>query len=928
MAPLRASPKLCPTRRRSSLSLLTRRRSFAPKNYTFAPNVTPITYPSDPASPTSNGRSSSSPQPDGTDADIKESDEFAGIAATTTSSAGPSRPRRRGGRKDSIDHIPRPPNAFMLFRQNFVHQRHVPGSIETSHNSLSKIVGNCWKALPSKEKKVWEALAEKKKEEHKIQYPHYRFQPKHDPEKKRKRQAARAAVERAERERLMREHTQMTGASQSVPEDSLPEKLQLQQPEQEKERAMATRREQVRAMHNHLGHRRSSSVPLPSETYPGFPYNNVGGFYSQGPPNADPFNFANPALAQAPPFPNTTSSNGIAIPSLPSTMGGLTNPWYPPNNAGTSDLAGSAGLASSEQTGESLSLPSQLHAPRPRSITLSRAASPRVPMNGAGMGSIGFGFGEFSGMSSMGMGAGMGVMGMGPRASRQWHLGQLGRRASSTQPILQHQLASGAFNNFHYGPQSAFPHSAPFGQHPGQPFAQGTSTPFDFGLDQNQQQGAFDGFVGAVAEGFTNPFASSAPAGSSNESGDAVNPNSAPASANSYPAPLAPNAMWYEDSVDPMTPVQAQSRAQYAESSAVAPSLPPVDTELLNPSFNFGAASQDNSGPSGTDSHMEATSSPSGSTSAPQTAVQARFGPLSAPAHSSNSAPGTGMRDSFDFSAFNAFLQQLPAQNHGQAQDQSRMRPQERQGFEGIPPDSVHPSAQGYSIAQPVPVRKVGLPCVPETQTTASVYHEQAYADTSSYQEQNVPQHAHTYYQDQSSGAHEHAQYTTSQQSSSASSGSSADASPASEVIPMASYHHQHQVHHTQLEQQHSEVDIVSGHELLDGPVDVNAMSSANAGIQQQVQVTAEGTCAPDVNTLNYGYDYNGMTPLEAQNMYPMHSGPGEDMGAYGYVRDGHVRQTQDGTNNGSHNQNAEPRFSFSDFVHGSPFAASAPVAN
>lgn len=40
-----------------------------------------------------------------------------------------------------MDHIPRPPNAFMLFRQNFVHQKHVPGSIETNDNSLSKIVG-------------------------------------------------------------------------------------------------------------------------------------------------------------------------------------------------------------------------------------------------------------------------------------------------------------------------------------------------------------------------------------------------------------------------------------------------------------------------------------------------------------------------------------------------------------------------------------------------------------------------------------------------------------------------------------------------------------------------------------------------------------------------------------------------------------------
>ena len=50
-------------------------------------------------------------------------------------------PRPSHSRKRKEGHIPRPPNAFMLFRQNFVHQRHVPGSIETSHTSLSKIVG-------------------------------------------------------------------------------------------------------------------------------------------------------------------------------------------------------------------------------------------------------------------------------------------------------------------------------------------------------------------------------------------------------------------------------------------------------------------------------------------------------------------------------------------------------------------------------------------------------------------------------------------------------------------------------------------------------------------------------------------------------------------------------------------------------------------
>jgi len=51
--------------------------------------------------------------------------------------------RRRAppGKRLSRGYIPRPPNAFMLFRADFVRQKHVPGSIETNHGSLSKIIG-------------------------------------------------------------------------------------------------------------------------------------------------------------------------------------------------------------------------------------------------------------------------------------------------------------------------------------------------------------------------------------------------------------------------------------------------------------------------------------------------------------------------------------------------------------------------------------------------------------------------------------------------------------------------------------------------------------------------------------------------------------------------------------------------------------------
>jgi transcription factor SOX7/8/10/18 (SOX group E/F) len=74
----------------------------------------------------------------------------------------------------------------MLFRADFVRQKHVPGSIETNHGSLSKIIGNCWRALPLEEKRIWEIKAKHAKAEHKQMYPNYRFRPVHNKNKEKK----------------------------------------------------------------------------------------------------------------------------------------------------------------------------------------------------------------------------------------------------------------------------------------------------------------------------------------------------------------------------------------------------------------------------------------------------------------------------------------------------------------------------------------------------------------------------------------------------------------------------------------------------------------------------------------------------------------------------------------------------------------------
>ncbi|KAK3691890.1 slightly ste11-like protein [Vermiconidia calcicola] len=73
--------------------------------------------------------------------------------------------------------IPRPRNAFILYRQH--HQANVvaqnPG---LANPEISKIIGEQWQGLPTDEKNKWKALAEEEKLRHQQQYPTYRYQPK------------------------------------------------------------------------------------------------------------------------------------------------------------------------------------------------------------------------------------------------------------------------------------------------------------------------------------------------------------------------------------------------------------------------------------------------------------------------------------------------------------------------------------------------------------------------------------------------------------------------------------------------------------------------------------------------------------------------------------------------------------------------------
>jgi len=87
-------------------------------------------------------------------------------------------PRRQPhSKKKPENHIPRPPNAFILFRSSFIKSQHVSTEVETNHSTLSKIIGITWQSLPDQERQIWHQKAKEALEEHKRRFPKYAFRP-------------------------------------------------------------------------------------------------------------------------------------------------------------------------------------------------------------------------------------------------------------------------------------------------------------------------------------------------------------------------------------------------------------------------------------------------------------------------------------------------------------------------------------------------------------------------------------------------------------------------------------------------------------------------------------------------------------------------------------------------------------------------------
>ncbi|KAJ5930674.1 hypothetical protein N7466_006167 [Penicillium verhagenii] len=86
------------------------------------------------------------------------------------------------GKKEKAKHVPRPPNAWILYRQN---HHAVTTSLypDLPNTEISKIIANQWKNEPSNTRQMWQNMANRAKAQHALENPSYRYTPRRPGEK-------------------------------------------------------------------------------------------------------------------------------------------------------------------------------------------------------------------------------------------------------------------------------------------------------------------------------------------------------------------------------------------------------------------------------------------------------------------------------------------------------------------------------------------------------------------------------------------------------------------------------------------------------------------------------------------------------------------------------------------------------------------------
>lgn len=125
--------------------------------------------------------------------------------------------------KSSTPKIPRPKNAFILFRQHYhrvLIDEWTTQGVEIPHNSnISKIIGTKWKGLQPEEKSHWETLAKKEKLEHERKYPEYKYKP----------------IRKSKKRQLLLKEMEQQQQQQQQPQQQPQQKQQPQQQQQQQQ---------------------------------------------------------------------------------------------------------------------------------------------------------------------------------------------------------------------------------------------------------------------------------------------------------------------------------------------------------------------------------------------------------------------------------------------------------------------------------------------------------------------------------------------------------------------------------------------------------------------------------------------------------------------------------------------------------------------
>jgi hypothetical protein len=92
-------------------------------------------------------------------------------ASTISSVASPTQASKKAKK------VPRPPNAFIVFRKHMVSQNLISTAVERDQRHISQIAAHCWRSISPEERAHWKRRALEEAREHALKYPGYHFRP-------------------------------------------------------------------------------------------------------------------------------------------------------------------------------------------------------------------------------------------------------------------------------------------------------------------------------------------------------------------------------------------------------------------------------------------------------------------------------------------------------------------------------------------------------------------------------------------------------------------------------------------------------------------------------------------------------------------------------------------------------------------------------